>query len=116
MLGSDELRLSIARAGGAQELESPPLEIVPDLIAGALARRDLNERFDCWKVRKIAARSAFGEAFLLTYLYCLNGNVDKAEALAAANCRIDQQRFVRPIGCGKNCKPISDSIRRSRNR
>ena len=41
-LGSDELRLAIAQRV-ARETESPPLEIVPDLIAGALARRDLNE-------------------------------------------------------------------------
>ncbi len=41
-------------------------------------------------------RGVFGvrEIFLLTYLYCLNGSVDKAEALAAANAAVDQQRFV----------------------
>ena len=27
----------------------------------------------------------FDEIFLLSYLYCLNGNVDKAETLAADN-------------------------------
>ena len=43
-LGSDELRVSIAQRV-ARETESPPLEIVPDLIAGALARRDI-ERSD----------------------------------------------------------------------
>jgi hypothetical protein len=83
-LGSDELRLAIAQRV-ARETESPPLEIVPDLIAGALARRDLNEAIRLLEGQK--DRGAFGvrEAFLLTYLYCLNANVDKAEALAAAN-------------------------------
>ena len=34
-------------------------------------------------------------AFLLTYLYCLNDNVDKAEALAAAeNGSIEKDWFV----------------------
>ncbi len=83
-LGSDELRLAIAERV-ARETESPPLEIVPDLIGGALARRDLNEAIRLLESQK--GRGAFGvrEVFLLMYLYCLNANVDKAEALAAAN-------------------------------
>jgi hypothetical protein len=83
-LGSDELRLAIAQRV-ARETESPPLEIVPDLVAGALARRDLNEAIRLLESQK--DRGAFGvrETLLLTYLYCLNDNVDKAEALAVAN-------------------------------
>src|SRR6266513_2736239 len=83
-LGSDELRLAIAQRV-ARETESPPLEIVPDLVAGALARRNLDEAIRLLEGQK--DRGAFGvrEIFLLTYLYCLNANVDKAEALAAAN-------------------------------
>lgn len=83
-LGSDELRLAIAQRV-ARETESPPLEIVPDLVAGALARRDLSEAIRLLESQK--DRGAFGvrEIFLLTYLYCLNANVDKAEALAIAN-------------------------------
>jgi predicted membrane-bound spermidine synthase len=83
-LGSDELRLAIAQRL-ARETEPPPLEIVPDLIAGALARRDLDEAIRLLESQK--DRGAFGvrETLLLTYLYCLNTNVDKAEALAATN-------------------------------
>ncbi|HEU5313168.1 MAG TPA: hypothetical protein VFU08_05020, partial [Candidatus Udaeobacter sp.] len=83
-LGSDELRLAIAQRV-ARETKSSPLEIVPDLLAGALARRDLNEAIRLLESQK--DRGAFGvrEIFLLTYLYCLNANVDKAEALAIAN-------------------------------
>jgi predicted membrane-bound spermidine synthase len=83
-LGSDELRFAIAQRV-ARETESPPLEIVPDLIAGALARRNLDEAIRLLESQK--DRGAFGvrETFLLTYLYCLNANVDKAEALAVAN-------------------------------
>ena len=48
---------------------------------------------DCWKQRVDAvvprqdARGVFSlnDIFLLTYLYCLNGSVEKAEALAVAN-------------------------------
>ncbi len=83
-LGSDELRLAIAQRV-ARETESLPLEIVPDLVAGALARRDLGEAIRLLESQK--DRGAFGvrETLLLTYLYCLNANVDKAEALAVAN-------------------------------
>jgi predicted membrane-bound spermidine synthase len=84
VLGSDEFRLAIAQRV-ARKAESPPLEVVPDLIAGALARRNLDEAIRLLERQK--DRGAFGvrETFLLTYLYCLNANVDKAEALAAAN-------------------------------
>ena len=83
-LGSDELRLAIAQRV-AHETEPPPLEIAPDLIAGALARRDLDQAIRLLENQK--DRGAFGvrETLLLTYLYCLNANVDKAEAFAAAN-------------------------------
>jgi spermidine synthase len=84
VLGSDEFRLAIAQRV-AGEAASPPLEVVPDLVAGALARRNLDEAIRLLEGQK--DRGAFGvrETLLLTYLYCLNANVDKAEALAAAN-------------------------------
>jgi hypothetical protein len=84
VLGSDEFRLAIAQRV-ARKAESPPPEVVPDLIAGALARRNLGEAIRLLEAQK--DRGAFGvrETFLLTYLYCLNANVDKAEALAATN-------------------------------
>jgi len=83
-LGSDELRFAIAQRV-ARGTESPPLGVVPDLIAGALARRDLGEAVRLLEDEK--ARGTFGpnDIFLLTYLYCLNGNVKKAEALVTNN-------------------------------
>jgi hypothetical protein len=93
-LGSDELRLAIAQRV-ARETESPPLEIVPDLIAGALARRDLDEAIRLLERQK--DRGAFGvrETLLLTYLYCLNGDVAKAETLVAENAgSIKKDGFV----------------------
>ena len=84
MLGSDALRVSIAERV-ARKSPTPPPEIMPDLIAGALAQRNFAEAIRLLESEK--GRGAFGvrETFLLTYLYCLNGNVDKAEAVAAAN-------------------------------
>jgi spermidine synthase len=86
-LGSDELRLAIAERI-ARQAESPPLDVVPDLVAGALARRDVDEAIRLLEDQK--DRGAFGvhETMLLTYLYCLNHKVDKAEALAVANSEL----------------------------
>jgi len=84
VLGSDGLRLEIAERI-AKKAKTPPLETMPDIIAGALARRDIDGAIQLMEDKK--ARGAFNlnDTFLLTYLYCLNGSVGKAEALAANN-------------------------------
>jgi len=93
-LGSDELRLAIAQRV-APETESPPLEIVPDLIAGALARRDIGEAVRLLEDEKARGMFSLNDTFLLTYLYCLNGNVEKAEALVTDNAAaIKKDGFV----------------------
>jgi spermidine synthase len=84
VLSSNELRLSIAEEV-ARRAERPPGETLPDLIAGALARRDLNGAIRLLEREKDQGVAGLNDIFLLTYLYCLNGNVDKAEALAVAN-------------------------------
>ncbi len=94
VLGSDAFRVSIAERL-ARGSETPPLEIMHDLIAGALAQRDISGAIRV--LENLRARGAFvlNDTLLLTYLYCLNGNVDKAEALAANNARsIEKDSFV----------------------
>ena len=94
VLGSDEFRLSIAERV-ARQSETPPAEILPDLIAGALARRDLSGAIGLLESQRDRAISSLNDLFLLTYLYCLNGNVEKAQALAAANApSIQKDWFV----------------------
>jgi hypothetical protein len=83
VLGSDALRVSIAeRVARGSEM---PLEVMPDLIAGALAQRNIDRAIKLLESEK--DRGAFGtnEIFLLSYLYCLNGSVEKAETLVADN-------------------------------
>ena len=67
------------------ESATPPAETSPDLVAGALARRDVVGG----AIRLLESERAQGftgrnDTFLLTYLYCSNGSVEKAETLAAA--------------------------------
>jgi spermidine synthase len=84
VLGSDEFRLGIAERI-ARNSDPPPLEILPDLVAGALARRDISEAIRLLENEKDRGVFTVNDTFLLTYLYCLNGSVEKAETLVAAN-------------------------------
>ena len=84
VLGSDEFRLAIAERV-ARNSDTPPPEIMPDLIAGALARRNIDEAIRLLEGQRERGVFSLNDMFLLTYLYCLNGNVPKAEALALAN-------------------------------
>ena len=94
VLGSDGFRLSIAERV-AKKSQPPPLETMPDLVAGALAQRDINGAIRLLENEKDRGPFSLGDTFLLTYLYCLNGEVDKAEALAAANAAaIKKDNFV----------------------
>src|SRR5437016_6380575 len=94
VLGSDGFRLAIADRV-AKQSQTPPLEIMPDLIAGALARRDINGVIRLLENEKDRGVFSPKDTFLLTYLYCLNGSVDKAEALVANNANsIKKDWFV----------------------
>ncbi len=84
VLGSDGFRLGIAERI-AKNTQTPPLETMPDLIAGALARRDIDGAIRLLEDEKSRGVFTLNETFLLTYLYCLNGSVGKAETLAANN-------------------------------
>jgi predicted membrane-bound spermidine synthase len=84
VLGSDKFRVAIAERV-AHNSDTPPLETMPDLIAGALARRNIDEAIRLLESEKDRGVSSLNDTFLLTYLYCLNGSVQKAEALAMAS-------------------------------
>ncbi len=94
VLGSDGFRLSIAERV-AKKSQPPPLETMPDLVAGALAQRDINGAIRLLENKKDRGPFSLSDTFLLTYLYCLNGDVDKAQALVATNAaEIKKDWFV----------------------
>lgn len=84
VLGSDGFRVAIAERV-AKKTQAPPVEVMPDLIAGALARRDINEAIRLLENEKDRGALSPNDTLLLAYIYCLNGSVDKAEALVANN-------------------------------
>src|SRR6266566_3643431 len=91
-LGSDEFRLAIAeRVSGKSDI--PPPQTLPDLIAGALARRNIDGAIRLLESEKDRGVSSLNDTFLLTYLYCLNGSVHKAEALAIANAGLIKRNW-----------------------
>jgi spermidine synthase len=84
VLGSDGLRLTIAERIAKKSPMVPP-ETLRDLTAGALAQRDINRATHLLEEKKDRDALSVNDLFLLTYIYCLNGSVDKAEALVAEN-------------------------------
>jgi len=91
---SDEFRLALAEKL-ANDSRSLPMDVLRDLVAGALARRDFAGAIQLLESEKDRGFSNINDFFLLTYLYCLNGSVKKAEALAAAEAgSIEKDWFV----------------------
>lgn len=84
VLESDALRVSIAQRI-ANNSATPPLEVTPDLIAAALAQRNVDRAIGLLENEKDRGVLSVEGTLLLAYLYCLNGSVDKAETLIAAN-------------------------------
>jgi len=94
VLRSDGFRLSIAERV-AKKSQPPPLETMSDLVAGALARRDINGAIRLLENKRDRGSLSPSDTFLLTYLYCLNGDVEKAEAFATTNtAAIKRDSFV----------------------
>ena len=84
VFGSDQFRMAIAEKVERRSSQ-PSAEIMPDLIAGALARRDINEAIRLLESKNERGFANRTDLSLLSYLYCLNGNVEQAEALVAEN-------------------------------
>jgi spermidine synthase len=93
---TDEFRLALAEKFAGQSPASIPIEALRDLTAGALARRDIAGAIQLLEQEKERGFVNINDVFLLIYLYCLHGNVDQAEALAAAEAAsIEKDSFVK---------------------
>ncbi len=90
VLKSDEFRVAIAERS-IQKSEPAIAQALPDLVAGALARRDLTRAITLLESEQDQRFDNLNHFFLLTYLYCLNGKVEKAETLAAAHAALIQE-------------------------
>src|SRR5579884_580889 len=82
VLGSDVMRLTIARRL-AKQSKLPPVETLQDLLAGTLAQRNFSAAVRLLEEKRERARPTEMDVLLLIYLWCLSGDVPKAEAVAA---------------------------------
>jgi predicted membrane-bound spermidine synthase len=78
---SDEWRVALAQRLVVLS-HSLSADASHDLVAGALARRDFGTAIRLLESDNDRGFSNINDFYLLIYLYCLNGSVDKAEALA----------------------------------
>jgi spermidine synthase len=92
-LDTNSFRVALAEKA-ADNLQPPPIELLPDLIAEALARRDYQEAIRLLEDKRARAAASRDDICLLTYLYCLNGEAGKAESVSIATT--DRERpFVK---------------------
>ena len=82
VLRSDPMRVATAEKIAAATPE-PATEIVPDLVAGAFARRDFRRAIGLLEQLQSEGRAGPDQLVLLTYAYCLAGEVTKADGTAA---------------------------------
>jgi len=82
-LDTNSFRIALAEKA-ADNLQPPPVELLSDLAAAALARRDYPEAIQLLEDKRSRAAANREDIFLLTYLYCLSGEVEKAESVATS--------------------------------
>ncbi len=95
VMNSDPIRIAIAQEA-ANKSGRTDVRALPDLVAAALARRDYPGAIALLEEIESRAVAKPNDLFLLIYLYCLNGQVEKAEALATAHAAtIEKDWFVK---------------------
>ena len=80
-LDTNSFRLALAKKV-ADDLQPLPLDLLPDLIADALARRDYSEAIRLLEDKRSRSAPTQDDIYLLTYLYCLNDQVAGSESIA----------------------------------
>ena len=81
--GSDEFRLVLAKSLAARS-DFLSSEALFDLVADAVAQRDFDRAVQLLELERERGLQSDKDFLLLTYLYCVKGSVEKAEALAAS--------------------------------
>jgi spermidine synthase len=93
---SDEFRVALAKKLAHDSPPPLPVAALRDLVADAVASRDFSGAIQLLEQEKERGFSNRNDFFLLTYLYCLHGDVEKAEALANAEAgSIHKDWFVK---------------------
>jgi spermidine synthase len=80
-LDSNEFRVALVKKL-ADASQAPSLDLMPDLVADALARRDYAAAIQLLESKRSRSAPTRDDIYLLTYLYCLNNEVASAESVA----------------------------------
>jgi spermidine synthase len=80
-LGTNSFRVVLAEKA-ADDLQPPPVATLPDLIAASLAERDYTRAIQLLEKKRASGSTNRDDLLLLTYLYCLNHDMPKAESIA----------------------------------
>ena len=92
---TDDFRVALAEKAAHKSPGSVAAETRRDLVAGAVADRNFPRAIGLLEQENKAGFQNKNDLFLLIYLYCISGEVDKAEELAAAkNSAIQKDWFV----------------------
>src|SRR5437773_4091361 len=77
-LDTNSFRIALAKKT-ADNLQPSPIELLPDLIADALARRDYHEAIRLLEDKRARGAANPDNICLLTYLYCLRSEEHTSE-------------------------------------
>jgi len=92
---TDDWRVALAEKAARESPGSLAAETRRDLIAGAVADRNFPAAIQLLEQESKRGFSNGNDLFLLIYLYCLNGDVEKAETFAQTrNAAIKKDWFV----------------------
>ncbi|MBV9618129.1 MAG: hypothetical protein JO201_02870, partial [Verrucomicrobia bacterium] len=80
-LDSNSFRVALAKRA-ADDLQQPPVEVLSDLTADAVAARNYQKAIQLLESKRARSTPASDDIYLLTYLYCLTGEVASAEGIA----------------------------------
>jgi spermidine synthase len=80
-LDSNSFRIALAKKA-ADDLRQPPVEVLSDLTADAVATRDYQKAIQLLESKRARSTLAPDDIYLLTYLYCLTDEVASAEGIA----------------------------------
>ncbi|MDB6094740.1 MAG: spermine/spermidine synthase family protein [Verrucomicrobia bacterium] len=93
VLKTDEVRVALAEKAANENRNITP-GIRSELVAAALSRRDLHGATQLLETGRAQGFANQNDFYLLVYLYCLNGEVRKAEALVASVGPVPRDWFV----------------------
>ena len=81
-LNTNSFRVTLAEKA-AGDSNPPPIETVPDLVASSLADRNYSRAIQLLESKRTGGAANGDDLLLLTYLYCANHDVTKAESISS---------------------------------